>query len=62
MLEDYDKAVKALKHELLNICWFMRGGISYTEAHMMCFSEREIINDIVKDHMDVTKETGLPFF
>jgi hypothetical protein len=40
----------------------MRGGVTYEEAMQMSQQEREIINDIVKDNMETTKKSGLPFF
>jgi hypothetical protein len=29
---------------------------------MLSFSEREMINKIVKDNLETTKKSGLPFF
>jgi|TARA_Y100001937_G_scaffold100621_1_gene137828 hypothetical protein len=40
----------------------MRGGVSYSEAHMMSPTEREIVASIIKDNLETTKETKLPFF
>jgi hypothetical protein len=40
----------------------MRGGISYAEAMNLSQDEREIINDIIKDNLETTKKSGLPFF
>ena len=40
----------------------MRGGVSYSEAHMMSPSEREIVGEIIKDNLETTKDTKLPFF
>jgi hypothetical protein len=40
----------------------MRGGISYAEAMHLSQEEREIISDIVKDNLETTKKSGLPFF
>jgi len=37
-------------------------GLSYSELATMCFEEREIINDIIKDNLETTKKTKLPFF
>jgi len=62
LIDQYDKDSKALKHDLLSLCWFMRGGITYEEATMMCYEDRKIISEIVKSNMETTKESGLPFF
>ena len=62
LLASLDNESKALKHELLKICWFMRGGISYDDAMMLSMEDREIINKIIKDNLETTKESGMPFF
>jgi len=59
--EKLDKEARTLKRELLKMCWYMRG-LSYSELANMCFEEREIINDIIKDNLETTKKTKLPFF
>ncbi len=40
----------------------MRGGLDYNLAHLLSLEEREIIGKIVAEHLEVTKESGLPFF
>ena len=35
----------------------MRGGLSYSEAHYLSPSEREMISDIIKENLETTKET-----
>ena len=61
-LKDMENSQKELKHELMKICWFMRGGVTYDEANTMSPQEREIIGQLVKDNMETTKKTGQPFF
>jgi hypothetical protein len=40
----------------------MRGGITYEEAFFLSNEEREIIGGIVKQNLETTKKSGLPFF
>lgn len=61
-LKDLEAEGKNLKHELLKICWYMRGGVTYQEALNMSYEERKIVSDIVKDNLETTKKTGQPFF
>ena len=61
-LKDMEKSQKELKHELMKICWYMRGGLSYSEASALGPTEREIIAQLVKDNMETTKKSGQPFF
>jgi len=60
-VEQLEKESKALKEEVLKICWFMRGGISYSEGMQLSSEERKIISDIINDNLETTKKTGLPF-
>ena len=62
LLEKLDKDSKAIKQDLLTTCWFMRGSISYDDAMMLSLEDRTIITKIIKDNLETTKESGLPFF
>lgn len=61
-LERMDKQSRAIKDELIRIVWYMRGGISYNEAHDLSHNERETIKALIKENMETTKKSGLPFF
>ena len=61
-LKSYDSQAKALKEEALRLCWYMRGGVTYNEAMMMSNQEREIIGNLIKENLETTKNSGLPFF
>lgn len=37
-------------------------GMSYQEALNLDYDERAIIGDIIKDNLETTKKSGLPFF
>lgn len=54
--------VKAVKQELIKICWWMRGGISLNEAAQLTYSDRATIADLVKENLETTNRTNLPFF
>jgi hypothetical protein len=57
-----ENEVKNVKLDLLKICWYMRGGVTYSEAAAMSPQEREIIGKLVKENLETTKKTGQPFF
>ncbi len=40
----------------------MRGGITLDDAFVLSVEDREIIADIIKDNLETTKKSGLPFF
>ena len=57
-----DKESKELKSELLKICWYMRGGVTFGESFELTIEDRMLINDIIASNLETTKKTGMPFF
>jgi hypothetical protein len=57
-----EQEATSLRSEALKMCWYMRGGITYNEAMQLSFNEREIIGRLVKENLETTKKSGLPFF
>ena len=57
-----DKEVKSLKENLLKMCWYMRGGVTYTEIVNMGSQERDAINKIINENLETAKKTGRDFF
>ena len=62
LLDEYDNQAEAIKKNVMQICWSMRGGITFAESMLLSSSERTIINDIIKDNLEITKKSGLPYF
>jgi len=44
------------------MAWYMRGGLTYEQAMTLGVSERKLINVIIKENLETTKKSGLPFF
>ena len=61
-LDQMDKETKAMRDDVLRICWYMRGSISYSDGMMLSRTDQILINKIIKDNMETTKKSGLPFF
>ena len=62
MVDQMEKETRTIRQEVLKLCWYMRGGLTYDEAVQLSQVERDIINEIVKENMETTKKSGLPFF
>ncbi len=62
LIEQLENESKALKHETLELCWHMRGAISYDDGMMLSYTDREILHKLIKEHMETTQKSGLPFF
>jgi hypothetical protein len=56
-----DKEARDIKKEVMKISWYMRG-LSFSEAMHLSFEDREIAHEIIKENLETTKKTGLPFF
>jgi hypothetical protein len=62
LLTSLEKEVKNIKAESIRICWYMRGGLTYTEVMDLSSAERSEISKLIKDNLETTKKSGLPFF
>jgi hypothetical protein len=57
-----EKEALQMKEDALKMCWYMRGGLTYNEAVNLSYQEREIIGRLIKENLETTKKSGLPFF
>jgi len=57
-----EKECGTIRDEALKMCWYMRGGLTYVEAMNLSHGEREIIGRLIKENLETTKKSGLPFF
>ena len=61
-IEQMEKETNDIRQEALKMSWFMRGGITYEQALHLSVTERGIISEIIKENLETTKKSGLPFF
>jgi hypothetical protein len=57
-----DKETQSIRREALQMSWYMRGGLSYDQALQLSVGERTIISELIKENLETTKKSGLPFF
>lgn len=57
-----EKEANIIREEALKMCWYMRGGLTYNEAMNLSQTERTMISKLIKDNLETTKKTGMPFF
>jgi len=62
LLDSMDKECRTIRNEALKMSWYMRGGLTYDQAMALSNDERKIISDLIKDNLETTKKSGLPFF
>ena len=62
LIEGYEKEVRAYRDDALRMAWYMRGSLSYEDAMLLTLTDRELVNKIIKDNIETTEKTKLPFF
>ena len=62
MVDQMDKETNDIRQEALKVAWYMRGGVSYNQALQLSVAERTNISNLIKENLETTKKTGLPFF
>ena len=61
-VDQLDKEAKTIKSDALKMVWYMRGGLSYEAALNLSVEERNAVSELIKDNLETTKKSGLPFF
>ena len=57
-----DEEANSIKQQSLKMSWYMRGGASYEDVMQMSNQERKMIGDLIKENLETTKNSKLPFF
>jgi hypothetical protein len=57
-----EKDCQTIRQEAIKISWFMRGGLTYDQAMALGIQERELVNELIKENLETTKKTNMPFF
>ena len=58
--ESFKKQLEATHKNLLQLSWYMRGGVSISELHDMPVSHLKHINEIVNENFELSKKAGTP--
>jgi hypothetical protein len=57
-----DQEADEIRRQGIKMSWYMRGGATYQDIMQMSHSERTMINELIKDNLETTKNSKLPFF
>ena len=61
-INNLESSVKVIKDEIFKISWYMRGGVTSQELlHIYSYEDRIIMSNIIKDNIETTQKTKLPF-
>jgi hypothetical protein len=62
MVDKMDEEANSIRKQSLKMSWYMRGGASYEDVMQMSYQERQLISELIKDNLETTKNSKLPFF
>jgi hypothetical protein len=62
MVDRMDQEADSIRQQSIKMSWYMRGGATYEDIMQMSFRERSFISDLIKDNLETTKNSKLPFF
>ena len=61
-IERLESESDTIRDSVINLCWWMRGGISHSEAWDLTEKDRNMINRLIKNNMETMKKTKMPMF
>ena len=62
LIETMDKECHQIRTEAVKLSWYMRGGLTFDQTMAMSHNDRTIVGDLIKENLETTKKSGLPFF
>ena len=62
MVDNMDKEAESIRRQSLKMSWYMRGGATYEDVLQMSTPERKMLSELIKENLDTTKSSKLPFF
>ena len=62
LVDDMEQEADELRRQSLKMSWYMRGGLSYDDVLSLSHRERTMVSGIIKDNLETTKTSKLPFF
>ena len=62
LIDSYEKQSKALKFQLLKLCWYMRGSVSIDQMYDMSVDDRGQIIKLINENFETAKEIKQPFW
>lgn len=57
-----DQEANSLRRQCIKMSWYMRGGATYDDVMQMSHTERIMISELIKENLETTKSSKLPFF
>ena len=59
--KEMENQTKEIKFNVFKISWYMRGGVTSEDLFWRySVEDRSILNDVIKENIEVVNKTGLP--
>ena len=59
--KEMENHTKEIKYNVFKISWYMRGGVTSEDLFWRySIEDRNILNDVIKENIEVVNKTGLP--
>jgi hypothetical protein len=56
-----EEEISNFKKDLAQLSWYMRGGVTYEQLlHIYSYDDREAMYKVIKDNIELTKNSGMP--
>lgn len=62
LIKSMGRETESISRDLLKLCWYMRGSVSYTEAYYLTNHERISISKIIEENMKTSEKIKMPIF
>lgn len=59
LLDGMAKDSRAIIKEMAEICWYMRGSVTWDQALSLTYKEKQAISQVIKENIERTEKTGL---
>jgi len=61
LAEELENEIKGIKHEVYQLCWYMRGGVdSYVLLHDTDLEDFGVMNKVIMANIENAKASGMP--
>jgi hypothetical protein len=61
-VDQMEKESTEVREQCLKMAWYMRGGATYEDVLQMSQTERQLVSALIKDNLETTNKSRLPFF
>ena len=58
-LQEMTSESRAIEKQVLEICWYMRGGVTLDQAWQLTYDQRATVMNIINKNIERTKESGI---